>query len=81
MNKTIKKFHYKNIEHRGNHIIRKVTIKGGNGHKSVSVKKRGKRAVTIKKPLRYAEICMIKKGKFIPGLFKDCVSRKITIYE
>jgi hypothetical protein len=71
----MKKFHYHNTEkrvHNGKHITRKVLIKGGKGYKSVTMK-RGKRNHTIKRGLKDKEICKIKNGKFIKGLFKDCV--------
>ena len=63
-------FHYKNTEkrvHRGKHLVRRVHVTGGRGFKSVS---RGTR--TVKKRLTRREICHIKKGKFIRGLFDDC---------
>ena len=71
----MKKFHYHNTEkrvHNGKHITRKVMIKGGKGYKSVTMK-RGKRNHTVKRLLKDREICKIKNGKFIKGLFKDCV--------
>ena len=70
----MKKFHYHNIErrvHKGKHITRKVIIKGGKGHKSVTIKS-GKRNRTMKKMLSNKEIEKIHKGKFIKGLFNDC---------
>jgi hypothetical protein len=71
-----KKFHYKNIEHRnlkgGKKVVRKVTIKNGKGHKSVSYYSKGKHQDTRKIPLTISEITNIKLGKFIPGLFSDC---------
>ena len=74
--------HYQNKETKilgdGTKVVRKVHIKGGKGHKSVSHYKRGKHLFTSKKPLKSGEIGLIKIGKFIPGLFKDCVSNKKT---
>lgn len=68
--------HYQNKETKvlgdGTKVVRKVHIKGGKGHKSVSHYKRGKHLFTSKKPLKSGEIGLIKIGKFIPGLFKDC---------
>jgi hypothetical protein len=62
----------------GTKVVRKVHIKGGKGHKSVSHYKRGKHMFTFKKPLKSGEIGLIKIGKFIPGLFKDFGSSKKT---
>jgi hypothetical protein len=68
-------FHYKNTEkrmHGGKHVVRKVHVSGTRGFKSVSVR-HNKRMRTVKKPLSRREICHIKKGKFIKGLFDDCL--------
>ena len=74
-NKT-KIFHYKNTEHKNMKTVerftRKVVIKGGRGHKSVSIYKNGKKKFSVKKSLKSNEIQMIKEGKFIHGLFQDC---------
>ena len=43
-------------------VTRKVIIKGGSGYKQLN---RSRKRLTRK------EIAHIKKGKFIPGLFKD----------
>jgi hypothetical protein len=68
--------HYINEETKlhgnGVKIVRKVHIKGGKGHKSVSHYKRGKHLFTAKKALKRGEVTFIKIGKFIPGLFNDC---------
>ena len=72
----MKNFHYHNTEkrvHNGKRITRKVVIKGGKGHKSVTVR-RGKRNNTVKRKLTKHEIEKIRKGKFIKGLFTDCKS-------
>ncbi len=58
----------------GGTIVRKVSIKGGRGYKSVSTYKGGKHRSTIKKPLKKQQIKKILAHKFIPGLFKDCVN-------
>jgi len=50
----------------------RVTIRGKNGHKEVTVKQNGKRSKTSKKKLSKKEIDCIRKCQFIPGLFKDC---------
>lgn len=70
----MKKFHYHNIEkriHQGKHITRKVSIKGGKGYKSITMKKNGKKR-TIKRALGVNEIQNIKNKKFIHGLFNNC---------
>lgn len=67
-------FHYKNTEkrmHGGKHIVRRVHITGNKGFKSVSVRHKRKTR-TVKKPLTRVDIVLIKKGKFIQGLFDDC---------
>jgi hypothetical protein len=43
-------------------VTRKVIIKGGSGYKQLN---------KTRKRLTRKEIAHIKKGKFIPGLFKD----------
>lgn len=43
-------------------VTRKVIIKGGSGYKQLN---------KTRKRLTRKEIAQIKKGKFIPGLFKD----------
>lgn len=45
-----------------NAVTRKVIIKGGSGYKQLN---------RTRKRLTRKEIAHIKKGKFIPGLFKD----------
>ena len=67
-------FNYRNVETKmikGGKTVRKVVIKKGNGYKSITHHKRGKR-VTVKKPLDPSDILKIKFGKFIPGLFDEC---------
>ena len=75
--------HYQNKETKvmrdGTKVVRKVNIKGGKGHKSVSHYKRGKHIFTAKKALKSGEIVLIKVGKFIPGLFKNCGCSKKTM--
>ena len=71
----IKKFHEEsNIN--GTKIVRKVTIKNGKGHKSISHYKHGKHKGTVKKQICSNHIKLIKNGKFIPGLFNDCIKNK-----
>lgn len=68
-------FNYENTEtkiQQGGKIVRKVTIKNGRGFKSVTKYSKGKKLYTAKKPVKRSHIKLIKAGKFIPGLFKDC---------
>jgi hypothetical protein len=71
-------FYYDNIEVKNNQlggkIVRKVSIKKGKGYKSISKYHRKKHVGTVRKTLKPAEVHMIKLGKFIPGLFKNCKS-------
>jgi len=60
----------------GKKIVRKVSIKSGKGHKSVSYYNNNKLISTIKKKLKPVETSLISAGKFIPGLFKDCPCNK-----
>ena len=72
-------FDYKNTQveqHGGKRFIRKVSIKNGKGHKSVSYYKNGKLISSVRKGLQPVEVGFIKIGKFIPGLFKDCPCNK-----
>ena len=67
-------FNYKNTEikhFKGGKIIRKVSIKNGKGHKSISKYHKGKKISSIKKHIHTDHIELIKNGKFIPGLFSD----------
>lgn len=79
-NKKQKKFHFTSTQkhqHGGKKTVRHVTIKNGKGHKKVSHYRGNKLIRTIKKTLKKPEMEMIRLGKFIPGLFRDCqVSRK-----
>ena len=75
----MKKFNYENTEivaQKGGKVVRKVSIKKGRGHKSITKYHRGKKMYTIKKPIHSSHIQLIQKGKFIPGLFKDCKNCK-----
>jgi hypothetical protein len=69
-------YSYKNAEHKyeqyGGKTVRKVYIKNGRGYKSISKYHKKKHMGTVRKTLKNAEIQMIKLGKFIPGLFKNC---------
>lgn len=72
----INHFDYNNTDVRpdkfGGKIVRKVYIKKGKGYKSISKYHKKKHTGTVKKTLKTSEIQMIKRGKFIPGLFKNC---------
>jgi len=72
-------FNYKNHEVKiishGSKVLRKVSIKNGRGYKSVTKYHKGKKTSTIKKPIHKDHIELIKKGKFIPGLFLDCTCK------
>jgi hypothetical protein len=77
--KSLKKFHFSSTQkhqHGGKKTVRNVTIRHGKGHKKVTYYKGNKKISTVKKPLKSFEIELIKIGKFIPGLFKDCGCRK-----
>ena len=77
---TLTNFDYDNVEVKNNQsggkIVRKVSIKRGKGYKSISRYHKRKHIGTVRKMLKTAEIRMIKLGKFIPGLFNNCKSRK-----
>lgn len=68
-------YNYSNIQTKqigGKKITHKVYIKGRNGYKSISHFSKGKHIKTMKKPLSISHINLIKRKKFIKGLFKDC---------
>lgn len=73
-------FNYKNVENRimsgGKKQVRKVVIKKGKGYKSIIHIKDGKKISGTRKKLKTNEINMIQIGKFIPGLFNDCMCNK-----
>jgi hypothetical protein len=56
----------------GKRIVRKVTIKHNKGFKSVTKYHKGRKVHSVKKPIHVDHLHLIKKGKFIPGLFSDC---------
>jgi hypothetical protein len=70
------KFGYHNTEvinnQHGGKIVRKVSITKGKGYKSISKYHKKKHTGTVRKKLKNSEIKLIKLGKFIPGLFKNC---------
>jgi hypothetical protein len=68
-------FNYENTETKlqsGGKIVRKVSIKKGRGYKSITKYHKGKKMYTVKKPIHKEDVKMIKRGKFVPGLFQDC---------
>jgi hypothetical protein len=70
---------YENTEvvlQKGGKVVRKVTIKKGKGYKSITKYRKGKKLFTIKKPIHKEHVKLIKRGKFIPGLFNDCKNCK-----
>lgn len=70
---------YENTEvvlQKGGKVIRKVSIKKDKGYKSITKYRKGKKIFTIKKPIHKEHIRLIKRGKFIPGLFNDCKNCK-----
>ena len=73
-------FKYDNTEIRhmsgGGKVLRRVKINNNKGYKSITYKRGGKKTTTVKKMLKGAEVNMIKMGKFIPGLFKECLNCK-----
>lgn len=71
------RFNYENTEIKqtgGTKIIRKVSIKRGRGYKSITKYRHGKKISSVKKPIHMEHMKMIKGGKFINGLFNDCVN-------
>jgi hypothetical protein len=57
----------------GGRTVREVVIKDGKGHKSVTRYAGGRKISTVKKPISRSHIMLIQTGKFIPGLFNDCI--------
>ena len=71
---NLKPFKYSNTQHKhhgSQKTTHKVHIKNGKGYKSLTHFKGGKRMYHSKKHLSFGEVTMIRKGKFIPGLFND----------
>jgi len=72
-------FNYDNKEtvfQNGGKVVRNVSIKKGKGYKSITKYHKGKKIYSVKKPIHKKHIELIKKGKFIPGLFQDCKNCK-----
>ena len=78
--KELGSFNYENTELKtqtgGKRLVRKVTVKRGKGYKMVTKYVNGKKIYSVKRKLQKPEILKIKMGKFIPGLFSDCVNCK-----
>ena len=62
-----------NITPDGKKEVRKVYMKNGRGYKSIAKYRKNKRISFVRKPIHDAHVEHIKVGKFIPGLFADCV--------
>lgn len=73
-------FNYKNTEIKtqsgGKKLVRKVTVKRGKGYKSITTYANGKKIYSVKRKLSKPEVVKIQMGKFIPGLFNDCIGCK-----
>lgn len=74
--------HYENTEMtkmNGGKLLRKVSIKNGKGFKSVTKFHRGRKVSSVRRPIHKNHIKLILVGKFVPGLFSDCMARKPSI--
>lgn len=60
----------------GTKVVRKVSIRNGKGYKSLTKYRNGKKLGTTKKHIHKDHVNLIKNGKFIPGLFLDCINCK-----
>lgn len=72
---------YKNIETKLNEngkTVRKVIIKGNKGYKTITKYSGGKKMYSVKKPIHEKHMKMIHSGKFVRGLFKDCIKCNAT---
>ena len=66
-------FRYDNVEerkHAGKREIRRVTVRGARGQKSVTTVMRGGSRKVARRRLTGREIASIKKRRFIPRLFE-----------
>jgi hypothetical protein len=70
-------YHSEQIHSEGGKTRRNsVTIKNGKGHKSVEIYGPDGKVKTKKRiPLTAKELSCIRRNKFIPGLFKDCIAK------
>ena len=76
-------YEYSNIEMKyqkdGKKIVRKVYMKNGKGYKTVTkYGKRGQKLGTVKKSIHDTHAEQIKMGRFVPGLFADCLFGRRT---
>jgi len=72
-------FKYSNVQHKHhgpNKKTHKVHITENKGYKCVTHFNRGKKTHHSRKQLTKYEMGMIKKGKFVKGLFKECDKKK-----
>lgn len=60
----------------GVRMVRRVSIKDGKGYKSITKYRKGKKMYTVKKPIHEDHLKMINGGKFVVGLFNDCINCK-----
>jgi len=58
-------------------LLREVSIQGNRGKKTVKHIHRGKVKAHGSKPLTRKEMAHIKRGRFIPGLFKNVTVRRL----
>ncbi len=76
-------YQYSNVEIKmlpnGRKSVRKVYVKNGKGYKSVTqYSKKGKKLSSTRKPIHETHAEHIQMGRFVPGLFADCVSGSRT---
>lgn len=74
-------FSYQNVETKvvnGDKVVRKVWVENGEGYKSITKYKNGKKISTVKRPIHSNHIQKIKGGTFVKGLFKDCRKKNCT---
>jgi hypothetical protein len=62
----------------GDKLVKNVNIKNGKGYKSVKRYYNGKCNHTMKRNLMSDEIKMIRRNKYIHGLFNDCYPKRRT---
>lgn len=72
-------YHNKEIKHHSNgKTVREVRIRNNKGTKTVTTYKGGKKLSSVKKSISRSHIRSIQSGKFVPGLFKDCMNCRKT---
>lgn len=57
---------------RGITKIRRVTVRNGKGFKEVILKDQGGKTRSTRKRMSKKEVSAIKKGEYLPALFKTC---------